>query len=79
MAHDDAAYAGDLFSSKADQSSFSEMYALKQAGQHVYGARQGAMGFDHTTAVTQDTFRLLQRDIDMQLSSHYRGAKVKKR
>ncbi len=79
MAHDDSAYAGDLFSSKSDQSSFSQLYDSKKAGQSVYGARQGVAVLDHTTAVTQDTLRMLRKDIELQLSNHSRGVKIKKR
>lgn len=79
MVHDDSAYAGDLFSSKSDQSSFSQLYDLKRVGQPVYGSRPGVMTLDHSTAVTQDTLKMLQKGVDLELSNHLRGVKMKKR
>lgn len=72
----EAAYAGDLFTSKPDQSTFSSLYAAKKGGQEVYGKRREFMAVDHTRAVTQDTFRMLEKDITAVVT---RGTKGKQR
>ncbi len=72
----EAAYAGDLFTSKPDQNTFSSLYIAKKGGQEVYGKRREFMAVDHTRAMTQDTFNMLEKDINAMVT---RGEKGKQR
>ncbi len=72
----EATYAGDLFTSKPDHNTFSALYVAKKGGQEVYGKRREFMAVDHTRAVTEDTFRMLEKDIDAVVT---RGQKGKQR
>ena len=75
----DEAFAGDLMSSKPDQSSFSQLYVTKKTGLPVYGTRKGMPTLDHRSVVTSDTLQMLRKDVDLQLASHLSRAKIKKR
>ena len=69
---DEAAYAGDLFTSKPDTNTFSSLHAAKKKGQQV-GAKNGFMSVDHTRMITQDTFRMLENDIDAVVTRGHKG------
>lgn len=79
MSPDEAAFAGDLFTTKPEQNSFDDLYASKKAGYPTYGTTKGLFTVNHSTMVTPATFRMLRKDIDLQLSSHIKGKKMKKR
>ncbi len=69
---DEAAYAGDLFTSKPENNTFSSLYAAKKRGQQV-GTRKAFMEVDHTRVMTQDTFKMLEKDIDAVVTRGHKG------
>ena len=79
MSPDEGAFAGDLFTTKPEQNSFDDLYASKRAGYPTYGTSKGLFTLNHSTMVTPATFRMLRKDIDLQLTSHMKGKKIKKR
>ena len=73
---DEAAFAGDLFTTKPDQSTFNQLHTAKRAGQTVYGRRRPFMAVNHDSVVTPDTFRMLEKDIDFVVTGgHTKGKK----
>lgn len=73
---DEAAFAGDLFTTKPDQNTFNQLYTAKHAGQTVYGRRRPFMAVNHDSVVTPDTFRMLEKDIEFVVTGgHSKGKK----
>ena len=76
---DEAAFAGDLFTTKPDQNSFNDLHASKRAGYLMYGTNgRGMFTANPGALVTPETFRMIRKDIDLQLA-HNKGKKFKKR
>ena len=79
MIQDEAAFAGDLFTTKPDQNSFNDLYASKRAGYPMYGTNgRGMFTANPGALVTPETFRTIRKDIDLQLA-HIKGKRFKKR
>ena len=70
---DEATYAGDLFTAKPEESTFSSLYVAKRNGQQVYGRKRDFMAVDHNRVMTPDTFRMLERDIDSVVTKGHKG------
>ena len=80
MIQDEAAFAGDLFTTKPDRNSFNDLYASKRTGYLMYGTNgRGMFAANPGTVVTPETFRMIRKDIDLQLSSHIKGKWLKKK
>ena len=70
--------AGDLFSTVQDQSSFSQLHTQMKSGEPSYGAKKSGIAVDHASALTPEVFRVLSKDIDVQIAQQLRGKKTKK-
>jgi len=73
---DEAAFAGDLFTTKPNENSFNSLYTTKNSGKQVYGTRRGILTVDHSATMTTDTFKMLERDAAAVVT---RGSKGKRR
>lgn len=74
---DEAAFAGDLLTTKPDRNTFDQLYSAKVSGQPVYGKRKPFMAVDHESVMTPDTFKYLQKDINYVVSGGL--SKIKRR
>ena len=75
---DAGVYAGDLFATRPDETTFDALYSSMREGEQAYGSRRGPLTIDYQSVVTPDTLRMLAREANMQMRIA-RGGKVKKR
>ena len=79
MLQDDATFPGDLITNApGGQSNFAQLHAAMQSGEASYGARKSGAVLDHSSALTPEVFRVLNKDIDVQIARQLRGKKAKK-
>lgn len=71
-------YAGDLFATRPDETTFDALYSSRMEGEHAHASRRGPLTIDYQSVVTPDTLRMLAREADIQMRIA-RGGKVKKR
>lgn len=75
---DAGVYAGDLFATRPDETTFDVLFSSRREGGQAYGSRRGPLTIDYQSVVTPDTLRMLAREADIQMRIA-RGGKVKKR